>query len=402
MTQTIRGAVAKRESVAMNQIGAYRNDFAVMLPSHLDAAPFVRSAQGLLRKDPKLRRVADANPGSFLAALLDCARWGLEPGVTYHFVPFGSEIVGIRDYKGIVELVYRAGAVSSVKAEVVYAGDFYDYDPESGRPPTHRPAAANGGPGNWFATRDARGEMIGAYAYAIMKDGGLSQVVNMAKWEIDEHKAASKTSHQADSMWQKWPRSAWKKTVARELEKWVPSSPEWITHKVRAERAGESEDKPRQQLSAAALALPAPILDDEVLDGEVVPPPPEPAPAPVLAPPTAPAPVRPPEADASTQKPNRGQMRSLAKLLGDAGVKTDEAQLRLVAHVLERDELGSLGDLTASDVSRLITRLEKLKSDGQLGQAAPTEPPAAQPTEPPAEQPAEQPAAATTTEGEQP
>ncbi|MGH3521944.1 MAG: recombinase RecT [Mycobacterium sp.] len=372
-TQTIKGALAKRESVAMNQITAYRSDFATMLPSHMGAAAWVRGAQGLLRRDEKLRRVADANPGSFLAALLDCARWGLEPGVTYHLVPFGGAIVGIRDYKGIIELMYRAGAVSSVKAEVVYAHDYYDYDQESQRPPTHKPAGANGGQGNWFASREERGEMVGAYSYALMKGGGVSQVVNMAKWEIEEHKAASKTAHQADSMWQKWPRSAWKKTVARELEKWVPSSPEWITHKVRAERAGE---QPERQLSAAALALPPPVLDDEVLDGEVVTP--EPPPAPAVA---APRPV------------SKARMNYLSTLLAKGNVKNKDARLRLAAHVLELDqEIEDFTDLTPAQVEDLITRLEQLQASGQLGTAAATDAP---PDDTPVEQP-------TDTENDQP
>ncbi|MGH3693263.1 MAG: recombinase RecT [Pseudonocardiaceae bacterium] len=372
-TQTVKGALATRD-VAMTQINTYRNDFATMLPSHLTAAAWVRGAQGLLRKDAKLRAVANKNPGSFLAALLDCARWGLEPGLTYHLVPFGSEIVGIRDYKGIIELIYRAGAVSSVKAEIVYAKDHFDYDQESKGPPIHKPAESRDGRSAWFSSRDERGEMVGAYSYAIMIDGSVSQVVIMADWEIAEHKAASKTAHLADSMWQKWPRSAWKKTVARELEKWVPSSPEWITHKVRAERAGE--EQPRQ-LSAAALALPPPLLDDEVLDGEVVPPA-EPAPAPARDPgkaaPTTPdpAPARPPEADPGTQKPNQAQMRKLFKLLGEGGVTSDEGRHRLASHVLDHD-LTTFKDLSADDVSQLITRLEKLKAEGRLG-AQPTDP----------------------------
>lgn len=379
-TQTVRGALAKRDNIAMTQISAYREDFATMLPSHLRAATWVRGAQGLLRKDAKLRRVADANPASFLSALLDCARWGLDPGVTYHLVPFGNEIVGIRDYKGIIELMYRAGAVSSVKAEVVYAKDYYDYDQESQRPPTHKPAGSNGGQGNWFASREERGEMVGAYAYALMKDGSVSQVVNMAKWEIEEHKAASKTAHLADSMWQKWPRSAWKKTVARELEKWVPSSPEWITHKVRAERAGEEPDR---QLSAAALALPPPVIDDEVIDGEVI----------ASDPPSPPA--RPPAA-AAARPVNKGRMNYLFGLLAKGNVKNKDARLRLAAHVLELDtELASFTDLTAEQVDSLIERLEQLDTDGQLGTAAP----AADASQ---DVPAEQSDQPTATEGDNP
>lgn len=361
MTQTIGKAVAQLGNGAQAQIKAYRADFATVLPSHMRADTWVRLAQGLLRRDAKLRVVAERNVGSFLAALLDCARLGLEPGVTYHFVPFGNEIVGIQDYKGVVELIYRAGAVRSVKCEVVYQFDVYDYQPDVMERPKHTPPEDSHGHPNWFLPVEARGPMVGAYAYAEMKDGGTSRVVQMARWEIDQHKAVSKTAHLPDSLWNKWPRAAWLKTVTKELAKWVPTSPEWITHKIRAERAGE---EPGRELSPGALALPPPVRDDEVVDGEVIAPEPTPAPGP---PPAVEQQQRPPEADAAAQKPSKSQMNRLFKLLGEGGVTSDDARHRLAAHVLERDEVATFTDLTANDVSHLITRLEQLKAQGRLG-----------------------------------
>lgn len=86
---------------------------------------------------------------------------------------------------------------------------------------------------------------------------------------------------------------------------------------------------------------------------------PDPAPAPPV---TAPDPARPPEAEASTQKANAGQITTLKKLLAAAGVKTIEAQLRAVSHAIERDDLTRLDELSADDVSRAITRLEAIKA----------------------------------------
>lgn len=106
---------------------------------------------------------------------------------------------------------------------------------------------------------------------------------------------------------------------------------------------------------------------------------PEPAPAPAVTTPD-PAPARPPAG--ATQKANPGQLRELAKLLAGAGVKTTDARLRAVAHILERDELTGLDELSGGDVTRAITRLEAIKNQ-------------------PPEQPAEQ-TPADTTEGEQP
>lgn len=70
-------------------------------------------------------------------------------------------------------------------------------------------------------------------------------------------------------------------------------------------------------------------------------------------------------ADAGTQAPAKGQMNRLFALLGEGGITSDEHRYRLASHHLDRD-ITSFKDLTASDVSRLITDLEKLKADGRL------------------------------------
>lgn len=229
--QTINNAIAERNKLAV--IEQYRADFAAVLPSHLRADQWVRLTQGVFRKDAKLRAILQTNPGSVLSALLDCARQGLEVGDTYHLLPMGGEVVGVEDYRGLVELIYRAGAVSSVKCEVVRERDleYYDWvDPETGRTrrrqrfektaemdvPHHAPL--------WHTDR---GELILAYAYAVMRDGGTSHVVIRNRQEIEEVRAVSKTAKHPDSMWLKWPDRAWRKTVLRELSKFVPTSAEY-------------------------------------------------------------------------------------------------------------------------------------------------------------------------------
>ena len=87
-------------------------------------------------------------------------------------------------------------------------------------------------------------------------------------------------------------------------------------------------------------------------------------------------------AEATTQPPNKNQMNRLFALLSEAGVKTDDARHRLAAHVLERDDVATFKDLTADDVSALITRLEKLKGEGRLGAQADSQTPAEQPETP--------------------
>lgn len=223
MTETVGTAVARQDNGPGALITRYSNDFATVLPSHVKPETWVRIAQGVLRRDPKLANVATRNPGSFMAALLDCARLGLEPGTEqYYLVPYGNEVQGIVGYQGEIELIYRAGAVSSIKAEIVYSADRFTYRPDMERP-DHQP--------DWFGDR---GEMVGVYAYAVMRDGATSRVVLMGKSEIEKHRAMAKGWENAGSPWQKWTGSMWLKTAVHELAKWVPTSAEYRREQLRA------------------------------------------------------------------------------------------------------------------------------------------------------------------------
>lgn len=229
MSNTVTNAVATRQEEGPGAlVTRYADDFAQVLPSHVRPDTFVRLAQGVLRRDQSLARAAGANPGSFMAALLECARLGHEPGTSqYALVAFGNEVTGIEQYTGKVERMYRAGAVASVKAEVVRTKDTFAYDPATQERPDHRV--------NWFG--GDRGELIGVYAYAEMKDGSTSRVVVMDRAKVMEHKAMSRGAHKDNSPWNKWEESMWLKTAAHELEKWVPTSAEFLRDQARA--AGE-------------------------------------------------------------------------------------------------------------------------------------------------------------------
>ena len=245
-------AVEKRDQSPSGLIEQYRGDFALVLPSHIKPDVWVRVTQGICRRDKQLAQVARKNPGSFLSALLDAARLGLEPGDTYHLVAFGNEVTGIPDYKGIIELIYRAGAVSSVVAEVVHAAD--DYRPGvGGKPPTHD-----------YDPFGERGEMIGAYAYAVMKDGATSKVIEMGKAEIMKHKAVSKMASKPSSPWNKWEKSQWLKVVAKQLSKWVPTSPEYRSQIAESTAAVEST-----RIATEVGYVPVPDYDPDDVDDDI-------------------------------------------------------------------------------------------------------------------------------------
>ncbi|MBB1252881.1 recombinase RecT [Streptomyces sp. OF3] len=252
----ISNAIEKRDQGAGAMVQQYRQDFSTVLPSHVKPDTWVRLAQGVLRRDKNLAQVAERNPGSLLAALLECARLGHEPGTdSFYLVPFDNEIQGIEGYRGVVERIYRAGEIRAVKAEVVYSEDYFEYSPNMDKP-LHRP--------DYFGER---GSIVGAYAYGVFQDGSTSKVVVINRAYIDKVKKESKGSDKPSSPWVKWEDGMVLKTVAKRLEPWVPSSTEWRKEQHRAAR----------EVAAETPTPPAPLPQadpdtGEVLEGELLPP----------------------------------------------------------------------------------------------------------------------------------
>lgn len=268
MTDTVSDAVATRDNSPTAMIRTYSADFASVLPSHVKAETWVRVAQGALKKGKRspsgrfeLEEAAANNPGVFLAALLDAARLGLEPGSEQYYltprkVKGRLEILGIVGYQGHIELMYRAGAVASIVAEVVRANDKYRYTRGVDLVPFHEYPP--------FQRTADRGGLVGVYAYARMKDGAVSRVVELNADDIARIKASSQGAESEYSPWRNHVDAMWLKSAVRQLQKWVPTSAEYRREVLRAtaeaQRVGEERQLP-----------PAPVdHDDSLVDGEVV------------------------------------------------------------------------------------------------------------------------------------
>src|SRR5206468_107697 len=107
---------------AAGLVKQYSPEFTPVLPSHIKPESWIRLAQGAVKKGKRvdnnprnpfeLEVAATNNPGVFLAALLDAARLGLEPGSSEYYltprkVKGRLEILGIVGWQGLVELMYR-------------------------------------------------------------------------------------------------------------------------------------------------------------------------------------------------------------------------------------------------------------------------------------------------------
>lgn len=248
MTETVSNAVATRDNSPGTLVQRYHQDFADVLPSHVKPETWVRLAVGALRRDPKVAEAAGNNTGAFMAALLTAARLGLEPGTEqFYLVPQSprkgapKEILGITGYQGLVELMYRAGAVASVIVEAVRENDKFSYVPGRDERPIHEI--------DWDAAD--RGKLKLVYAYAIMKGGATSKVVVLNRSRINEIKAKSASARSDYSPWTTSEEAMWLKSAARQLAKWVPTSAEYIREQLRAVRDVAAE---RPQVAPAAAA----------------------------------------------------------------------------------------------------------------------------------------------------
>lgn len=216
--------------VARQNIGAYKGELLAALPSHLQdkGVGWLTSSLSALRKNDFLLKCANQDPGSLIVALSQAAQLGLMPGTDeYYLTPKAGKILGIVGYQGEVELMYRAGAVSSVIVENVYENDKFEWNPGTMTKPLHQV--------DWFS--GDRGKIIGSYAYAVMKDGAVSKVVIVNQERIERAKSASASASSGkNSPWTTDEAAMVLKTAAHDLAKWVPTSAEYIREQVRAVR----------------------------------------------------------------------------------------------------------------------------------------------------------------------
>jgi recombination protein RecT len=218
-------------------IREHARELTSVLPSHLaeKGDGWIASAVAAVRKDRGLWAAANNDPGSVMNALSEAARLGLQPGTAEYYLTVRSgKVLGITGYQGEIELMYRAGAVSSVIVEPVFVNDGFQYTPGVDPRPIHTI--------DWDA--EDRGPIRLAYAYAVMKDGATSKVVVVNKARIKRAKDASATAGKSFSPWSSDEVAMWMKTAAHDLAKWVPTSAEYIREQLRAVRDVEAEPVP--------------------------------------------------------------------------------------------------------------------------------------------------------------
>jgi recombination protein RecT len=282
---TVSQAVEQKNTGPVAIMWQRRAHFDAVLPQHVDIDAFLGTAAGALYGNGDLMEAAQANPDSLITALMKCAALGHQPGTDeFYLVPRKRkgrpEVQGIEGYRGIVERMYRSGAVSSVVVREVCAGDQFSYVEGVDAKPVHKFGGDGTTGADFFGATGSRsrGEMVGVYAYAILKDGAVSRVVLLSRDDVMASREASDSKNSQYSPWNRLDggpnrpefkgRSMWWKTAARRLEPWVPTSAEFRREQLRASVAA-SQPSTRGQVGAppANAAIEGPV-DAEIVDAD--------------------------------------------------------------------------------------------------------------------------------------
>ena len=392
--QTVSSAVATREAGPIALMWGRKKHFDAVLPAHVDVTSFLGTAAGALYGSKDLMEAATRSPDSLIVALMRCAALGHQPGTDeFYLTPRKRkgvpEILGIEGYRGIVERMYRSGAVASVVVREVCAGDSFRYMEGVDDKPIHSTGGEGGTGADFFGKNGSRsrGEMVGVYAYAMLATGAVSRVVLLTRDDVLAARDAGGYSGPGDSFspWNRLDggkdhpefrgRSMWWKTAARRLEPWVPTSAEYRRESLRASASAAEHAAAGRGLPPSAMpagqpegVIDAEIVDDPAVDtatGEV-------RPAPVNAASGAPqTPPPAPEAARPVKLASDGQVGVIRRRFAELGY-TDSADDRVsrladTAKLAGREgDLLSTSDLTASEAARVRLKLEKCRTAQDL------------------------------------
>lgn len=226
--------LAKRGALTL--IRSFEGEWKAIAPKHVEPAAFVALAAAYVRRDAYLTEAMMANPESLILTLRECASLGHVPRKgEFALVPFrdrkapgGWSIVGVEEWRGVVERMFRSGGVRAVH---VMCGR--ENDPvlsfQKGRDPLPRHAYDE------FAGPGERGALKAVWAWADLQSG-VSDVAWLNRHDVARHRAMSKTATsdkgpEGGNFWgPAWPgegpntEAMWKKTALHVLEGLVPTS----------------------------------------------------------------------------------------------------------------------------------------------------------------------------------
>ncbi|MDD6133276.1 MAG: recombinase RecT [Selenomonadaceae bacterium] len=190
------------------------------LPSVLTGERFSRMVLTAMSTNPQL---AECTPNSFLGAMMQAAQLGVEPNTPLgqaYLIPYRNhgqlECQFQLGYKGLIDLAYRSGEITSISAHEVCENDDFEYELGLNEKLRHKPALTD------------RGAVILYYAVFRTKAGGSGFAV-MSVEDIKNHsKKYSKAAGSSYSPWSTNFDAMAKKTVIKQALKYAPIKTEFV------------------------------------------------------------------------------------------------------------------------------------------------------------------------------
>ncbi|KIL23762.1 hypothetical protein B4127_2695 [Bacillus pumilus] len=184
-------------------------DEGLVLPSNYNASNALKSAffklQELKDKDGR-PALESCSRESIANSLLDMVVQGLSPAKTQcYFIPYGKQLQLNRSYFGTQAVLKRLTNVKDIWANVIFAGDVFDYEIDGGREKLIKHETK-------FENRDK--PIIGAYAVVKTIDD-MELLTIMTKKEIETSWSQAKTK----AVQNKFPQEMAKRTVINRAAK---------------------------------------------------------------------------------------------------------------------------------------------------------------------------------------
>ncbi len=257
MTGKIQSAVSAttEKKTLRNYIEQMGGEIKKALPSVMTPERFTRIALSAISSNAQL---AQTTPQSFLGAMMTAAQLGLEPNTPLgqaYLIPFkNGKKGGVLEcqfqlgYKGMIDLAYRSGEISSIQAHVVYENDKFEY--AFGLEPKleHIPAAND------------RGKMTHVYAVFRTKDGGFGFEV-MSADDVARHAQRFSKSYNSGP-WQTNFEEMAKKTVLKKALKYAPMKTDFV-------RGIAQDETVKTEISADMYSVaPEDVIETDGVDTE--------------------------------------------------------------------------------------------------------------------------------------
>lgn len=224
--QAQRQEAEKKDNSMVGLIRRMEPQIRKALPSVITPERFTRMALTALSSSPKLQA---CTPMSVMGAMMQAAQLGVEPNTPLgqaYLIPYNRNTqddngnwIKIMEcqfqlgYKGLIDLAYRSGEVSSIQAHEVHENDTFTY--EYGLEPKlrHVPAQTDRGPVTFY------------YAVLKLKNGGVGFEV-MSREDVEKF-AMKKSKAYRNGPWQTDFDEMAKKTVLKKVLKYAPLKTEF-------------------------------------------------------------------------------------------------------------------------------------------------------------------------------